>query len=583
MSPSPNIFLYIWIIYKFLFFSLNKLDFFFFDHVVKMENQHVCNNEHSLVFNEDERRGILCWACREPVLGPSYSCIKCNKFHHHKSCAELPHELQHPLHPKHSLILFAEWKRVCDKEYSKCEVCKEFLEEYTYGCSHCNFNLHSKCASLPLTIETEVHDHPLTRMWKSIKFTCDLCGKEGNVPFLCASCNFCIHPSCASYVRNVKVIRHDHILHLTISSLEVSQSVSQFCRLCVQKVDTDYGFYYCSSCDFVAHLDCATDKENREDINLLKLTDKSKNDDLELDGSINSKTYIVKKINVGEDGIEIATDIEHFSHEHDLKLTNEVENNKKCDGCLRVILPPFYSCTKCNFFLHKSCIELPRKKRHPLHRHPLKLLPKAPYRSNLFRCDACCQDCNGFTYHCEECSFDLDVQCSLMLDILIHKGHEHRLYLSNTRYEQNCSSCDFESFQVYRCITCEFALDFKCATLPLTARYRQHEHPFTLSYAVEDDSGEYYCDICEEERDPKHWFYYCADCSYPAHPKCILGNYPNFKFGSAYSFYCHPHPLTFIEKTKDHPACHKCGHPCEKFIYQCAPCNFNLHRPCLWK
>ena len=207
--------------------------FFFFVHVVKMENQHVCNNEHSLVFNEDERRGILCWACREPVLGPSYSCIKCNKFHHHKSCAELPRELQHPLHPKHSLILFAEWKCVCDEEYSKCEVCKEFLEEYTYGCSHCNFNLHSKCATLPLTIETEVHNHPLTRMWKSIKFTCDLCGKEGNVPFLCAPCNFCIHLSCASYVRNVKVICHDHILHLTISSLEANQSVSQFCRLCV--------------------------------------------------------------------------------------------------------------------------------------------------------------------------------------------------------------------------------------------------------------------------------------------------------------------------------------------------------------
>ena len=163
------------------------MDVFFFVHVVKMENQHVCNNEHSLVFNEDERRGILCWACREPILGPSYSCIKCNKFHYHKSCAELPRELQHPLHPKHSLILFAQWKCVCDEEYSKCEVCKEFLKEYTYGCSHYNFNLHSKCASLQLTIKTEVHDHPLTRMWKSIKFTCDLCGKEGNVPFLCAS------------------------------------------------------------------------------------------------------------------------------------------------------------------------------------------------------------------------------------------------------------------------------------------------------------------------------------------------------------------------------------------------------------
>ncbi|KAK7829581.1 hypothetical protein CFP56_028986 [Quercus suber] len=459
-----------------------------------MENQHVCNNEHSLVFNEDERRGILCWACREPVLGPSYNCIKCKKFHHHKSCAELPRELQHPLHPKHSLILFAEWKRVCDKEYSKCEVCKEFLEEYTYGCSHCNFNLHSKCATLPLTIETEVHDHPLTRMWKSIKFTCDLCGKEGNVPFLCAPCNFCIHPSCASYVRNVKVIRHDHILRLTISSFKVNQSVSRFCRLCVQKVDTDYGFYYCSSCDFVAHLDCATDKENREDINLLKLTDESKNDDLELDGFINSKTYIVKKINVSEDGIEIAIEIEHFSHEHDLKLTNEVENNKKCD-----VVPSVTS-----FFINLVLNYLEKNDIHFIDTHFIDTHSTFSQRHLI-----------GVSYLgvmlvakiamasptiVRNATFIL----ILMLDILIHKGHEHHLYLSNTRYEQNCSSCDFESFQVYRYITCEFALDFKRATLPLTARYKQHEHPFTLSYAVEDDSGEYYCDICEKERDPKH-------------------------------------------------------------------------------
>jgi hypothetical protein len=43
---------------------------------------------------------------------------------------------------------------------------------------------------------------------------------------------------------------------------------------------------------------------------------------------------------------------------------------------------------------------------------------------------------------------------------------------------------------------------------------------------VEDDSGEYYCDICEEEQDPKHGFYYCEDCNYLAHVVCILGKYP---------------------------------------------------------
>lgn len=111
------------------------------------------------------------------------------------------------------------------------------------------------------------------------------------------------------------------------------------------------------------------DEENREDINLMKLKDgessESKNEDSELNESNDSATYIVKKIIVSEDEIEIAKGIKHFSHKHDLKLIDEVENNKQCNGCLRVILPPFYSCVKCNFFLHKSCIKFPRKKRHP--------------------------------------------------------------------------------------------------------------------------------------------------------------------------------------------------------------------------
>uniref|UniRef100_A0A2N9FDZ5 Phorbol-ester/DAG-type domain-containing protein n=1 Tax=Fagus sylvatica TaxID=28930 RepID=A0A2N9FDZ5_FAGSY len=126
--------------------------------------------------------------------------------------------------------------------------------------------------------------------------------------------------------------------------------------------------------------------------------------------------------------------------------------------------------------------------------------------------------------------------------------------------------------------TCEFALDFKCATLPLTTRYKQHEHPFTLYCTPEDDSGEYYCDICEEERDPKHWFYYCADCNYPAHLQCILGKYPDCnKFGSTYTYRWHPHGVTLIKEMKDPPPCDECHQPCEELIYQCTQCNFNIH------
>ena len=112
-----------------------------------------------------------------------------------------------------------------------------------------------------------------------------------------------------------------------------------------------YGLYYCSKCDFATHLDCAM--ENKENINLQKFKDEDEVS--ELNESVDSTTYNVKKFIMREDGTEIATEIEHFSHGHDLKLIDDVLNNQKCDGCVRAILPPFYRCVKCSFFLHKSC------------------------------------------------------------------------------------------------------------------------------------------------------------------------------------------------------------------------------------
>ena len=157
--------------------------------------QHFCHNEHPLVYNENDRRGHLCWGCDQAVYGPSYSCKKCYGWYvHHKSCAELPLGLHHPLHPKHPFILFPKSRYAKDdvKDYGKCVVCKKDRHwEYRYHCSRCDFNLHIKCTDLPLTIESKVHDHPLTPFWKLDKFTCDLCGKEGNaVRYLCAPFNF---------------------------------------------------------------------------------------------------------------------------------------------------------------------------------------------------------------------------------------------------------------------------------------------------------------------------------------------------------------------------------------------------------
>ena len=137
----------------------------------KMEEQqqqllHFCHPEHPLVFNQDDRRRYTCLGCWEPVLGPSYSCTECGFVRcHHKSCAEVPLGLHHPLHPIHPLILFDEkthYPEEEDKQKTKCQLCNESRRQYTYRCYRCDFNLHATCASLPPTIESQVHHHPLT-------------------------------------------------------------------------------------------------------------------------------------------------------------------------------------------------------------------------------------------------------------------------------------------------------------------------------------------------------------------------------------------------------------------------------------
>jgi hypothetical protein len=233
---------------------------------------------------------------------------------------------------------------------------------------------------------------------------------------------------------------------------------------------------------------------------------------------------------------------------------------------MRPISPPFYTCTQCRFFLHKSCVELPRKMSHPLHQHPFILLVKPPVVYKYFHCNGC--HCNGFVYHChDKCNFKLDVQCSLRSSIMNHEGHEHQLILVSTLDREKCNSCDNDRI-IFRCTytnDCKFTLDFRCATLPAIIRYKSYEQLFTLCYKSEVDSdNEYYCDICEQPRNPKHWFYYCVDFDFPSHPKCILGECPNIKFGKTFTFDIHEHPLAFVDMSKGaHPPCNKCGRSCE--------------------
>ena len=73
------------------------------------------------------------------------------------------------------------------------------------------------------------------------------------------------------------------------------------------------------------------------------------------------------------------------------------------------------------------------------------------------------------------------------------------------------------------CMECNFNLHLLCGPLPRTIKYECHVHSLVLVDSLaEDETAEYYCDICEKERDPRLCAYYCGECEYRAHVNCVI-------------------------------------------------------------
>jgi len=220
-------------------------------------------------------------------------------------------------------------------------------------------------------------------------------------------CQILVHEKCISLPRTLKTVlhHHPHIIH-TYHPQQCIKSINKYCGICRREVDTEYGVYYCPDCDFVAHVNCSREygdsateivEENEEEQSVTA-------DDQFMEPSFR----VVREIKHGDE--RIIEEIEHFSHQHNLILIDKVDDDLKCDGCMLPISTPFYSCASCNFFLDKTCIELPRRKKWQYHENQLILSwSRGPH--DLFYCDVCKQYFRGLRYKCDVCALWIDVRC----------------------------------------------------------------------------------------------------------------------------------------------------------------------------
>ncbi|MBA0868023.1 hypothetical protein Goshw_007665, partial [Gossypium schwendimanii] len=120
--------------------------------------------------------------------------------------------------------------------------------------------------------------------------------------------------------------------------------------------------------------------------------------------------------------------------------------------------------------------------------------------------------------------------------------------------KENCNGCGIKCWRgAFRCGKCRFALAFACLTLLHSTLHKIDEHMLNLTY--QDDKEQSYCDICEQERDPSLWYYYCSICDTSAHLKCILGEFSFLKDGSIVPFYYYKNnrDLKFFRKVDGYP------------------------------
>ncbi|CAN6887847.1 unnamed protein product [Brassica oleracea] len=348
-------------------------------------------------------------------------CQECMRAYH-KKCVECPPESKVPYHPKHPLQLhFPSPKstiHVGSSHYNKCNCCGENTHEgLYYSCSICDFYLHPVCAK-SLNIFSinypKRHDHILTYFPRINSLTCDVCALSDDKCFIyvCYQCDFVVHKTCIYLPSIIRISRHDHRLSFTLIP---HPNKNWSCGVCRQRVDQNYGRYSCvKDCDYVVHSKCATRKDLW--------------DGEELEGEPDTEEENIKAFKEIDDGV-----IEHFSHPHhnmrlDKNESDKVEDGKRCQAC---ILPIYegniYNCMRCDFILHETCAQLPRKKWHPVHAHPLDLQVD---QKREFACVACRNHCCGFAYTCHErlCSFSLDVRCTLVTEPFTHELHPHSLF-----------------------------------------------------------------------------------------------------------------------------------------------------------
>ncbi|KAI8002907.1 hypothetical protein LOK49_LG08G03402 [Camellia lanceoleosa] len=250
--------------------------------------------------------------------------------------------------------------------------------------------------------------------------------------------------------------------------------------------------------------------------------------------------------NVGSGGETLRHIIKRIGHPlgahlHNLRLSKEkIDGEIACRKCLQLIttpVPEYYSCVDCDLSLHKSCAELSNNHSNELKPHELGQLVDPKTGKYSFPEKHSCPfhshaeeegdgEGMGFVDDCADCLFHTSLRWGLFPVVLHHRLHKMYFYIipvaSDTEFL--CDACGETSKEevYYLCRGCKIQFHVGCALLPFCFKHEIHRHPLHLTFLNEDDgTDEYYCDVCEDNRNPSHMMYYCEECNFTCHLSCM--------------------------------------------------------------
>ncbi|OMO98998.1 C1-like protein [Corchorus olitorius] len=216
---------------------------------------------------------LLCKGCQQPLVSASdpniYKCAEpeCNEFIFHKSCAEVPGNLELVRKNCPEFLKAREPEYGFQKEQiQKCKICEEDHNRNrdAYECSDCLVQINIKGKFLPIVVIHESHTHPLNLIMVPIsvnyEFGCCGCGELGkSISYRCFDCNFNLHVDCLLLPRTLSGVKNNkQSLRLTYGSLEENWWDKTHCKVCNKEISPEYWFYYSPATESVTHIGCVS-------------------------------------------------------------------------------------------------------------------------------------------------------------------------------------------------------------------------------------------------------------------------------------------------------------------------------------